>query len=456
MQNKGYSSDAVIKRGYAIYDAWQEKKISSRKIVSLVGLAVSAMKRKKTKSATVEALSYLFALDLRVKEKYNSFLRCLFFYFSWRREVGALMRLRTAFHFSKDTDVRTAIEVELQRLRKRIDQEATEDEDKDANGGKQNGKIVDETVAKKENQQEKSAEEKNEEIPEGEELEEDAEKNADKPTEQIPEDQQAEEIDEKEQSASEPVVREKEAQVKQTEKHQKEESNVLDDESGARTDKPKEANAYNNAVDSPPLYEWTQSDKSSADKHSFIDEVFMNNMLRQRGRLIGQTPSDDIKQDRETEHAENLATNDKEKNGKVDKDDFLYDQMMKGNKKFTTQDTQNTSEAKAEQKTEQKIEQKQEPTQKNENTETSKQASHHSREPIHVDITDHRENEVRRSIGENMSEESLKAFYIAQAEAAREQLKISNEELGINAPVYIIGRPDAPQQVQPHEVQNTK
>ena len=48
MDNEKITGDAVIKRGYDIYDEWLEKKPSSRKIVDSVNSAVRAVKENKT------------------------------------------------------------------------------------------------------------------------------------------------------------------------------------------------------------------------------------------------------------------------------------------------------------------------------------------------------------------------------------------------------------------------
>ena len=71
-ENEKYTANGVIERGYQIYDEWKAKKYKSRKIVSSVSLAVSAMNAKNAIGARIEALSYLFALDLRIKERYKN------------------------------------------------------------------------------------------------------------------------------------------------------------------------------------------------------------------------------------------------------------------------------------------------------------------------------------------------------------------------------------------------
>ena len=110
---KGYTGDAVIARGYAAYDEWRAKKLSSRNIVTCVMRAVSAIEQKKAKTASIEALACLFALDMRIKEKYSTLLHRLFLYFPWRREARALRLLKGAFHISDNIKDVHAYGVEL-------------------------------------------------------------------------------------------------------------------------------------------------------------------------------------------------------------------------------------------------------------------------------------------------------------------------------------------------------
>ena len=74
--NQQFDANAVIERGYAIYDEWSNHKLSSRKIVSYVERNVALVSSKKTNNAYIEALSTLFALEMRVKERYNSLFKC--------------------------------------------------------------------------------------------------------------------------------------------------------------------------------------------------------------------------------------------------------------------------------------------------------------------------------------------------------------------------------------------
>ena len=118
---KEYTSDSVIERGYKIYDEWISFGFSSKKIVAFVDRAVAFAQAEGSPFSYVQALSYLFALDMRIKEKYNKFWKCLLFYFSWRREANALRRYKNTLHIAESADFRMAIEVEIQRLREKLE-----------------------------------------------------------------------------------------------------------------------------------------------------------------------------------------------------------------------------------------------------------------------------------------------------------------------------------------------
>ena len=64
------------------------------------------------------------------------------------------------------------------------------------------------------------------------------------------------------------------------------------------------------------------------------------------------------------------------------------------------------------------------------------------RVPLQVNITLDQENEMRREVSSSMSAEAIQAIYESQAEALREQLTIASAELGMDAPVEIVGRPE--------------
>ena len=174
-----YVGNSIIERGYDIYDEWIDNGFSSHEILSYVDRITAALQSKKTTDAYAEALSYLFALDIRISEKYSSFLRRIFSYFSWRREVRALNALKGALNVPISvSDIRTAIEVALKKLRENINAEEVDEEDDETHGGKRNAKAEEEAVAAEEKEEEKAAEENAEEITEAEETEEISEEKA--------------------------------------------------------------------------------------------------------------------------------------------------------------------------------------------------------------------------------------------------------------------------------------
>ena len=78
-----HSANDIIERAYDILDEWNSKKISSRRIVSRIKGALAEAKKKGDKSEIIriELIAYLYALDMRIKEKYTNILRCIFSYF---------------------------------------------------------------------------------------------------------------------------------------------------------------------------------------------------------------------------------------------------------------------------------------------------------------------------------------------------------------------------------------
>ena len=77
-----YTDNSVIERGLEIHDEWTRNGDSSRKIVSVVERMIASVQAQKTGAAYIDALSCLFALDIRMKEKYHTLWQCIFSYFS--------------------------------------------------------------------------------------------------------------------------------------------------------------------------------------------------------------------------------------------------------------------------------------------------------------------------------------------------------------------------------------
>ena len=94
-----YNGNNVIDRGYAIYDEWSERNATSKMIVASVETSVRAMSENKTMSKCAEALAYLFALDMRIRERYNTILKRIFLYFF----------ITTSFHSKKSKNYSSSL-----------------------------------------------------------------------------------------------------------------------------------------------------------------------------------------------------------------------------------------------------------------------------------------------------------------------------------------------------------
>ena len=459
--HKKYTADSVIKHGYSIYDEWKEDKISSREIVSRVENVISAIKQNKRRSASLDALATLFALDLRIHEKYNNIIRCIFSYFSWRRETRVFKLLKNSLLIPESAkDIRSAIEVKLQLLREKIETDEAEDGDDETHGGRRNGKAKEDVVTQ-EKKQEQSPEEKAEEAVDEAEAKDASEKEANDAQEQTPSEEpikteaelkQVEEnfVEEREIS----VVDQKTEVQKETHNKYKVENNVPDNISEPSTDRNKETITYNEAVDSPPL-PWEGSRDKSAEKRSFIDEVIIDNMVKGKEDFIHHNPLDDIAQNKEENRPQDMATRQGEETNRDDKDAYLYDELMANNKEEIQQTEKREPVQKPEKVSEIKTEQTKESIGQKEKVETVKQEFKPLREMIQVDLTERQENDLREEICRNMSVEAILAIKAAQENAMREQVNITELD-GMDAPVEKTGRHKPVQIQQPTAVANRK
>lgn len=133
-------SDAVIKRGRDIYEKWVAEKFTSRRIVEFVACAASD-----ARNDSAEAVSCLFALYTRIKNRYASSFSRIAFYFSLRREMHALKRLERALKLGDSApSLREVLEIDLKTLAERIRIEnIIDDVDDTAHGGKHTEKSGD-------------------------------------------------------------------------------------------------------------------------------------------------------------------------------------------------------------------------------------------------------------------------------------------------------------------------
>lgn len=479
-----YTGNGVIECGYRIYDEWKEKKYSSQKIVGIVEGAVASARAKGAKLKYVEALSCLFALDMRIKEKYNNLVTCLLSYFSWRRETRALKLLKGALHIPEDAeDIRTAIEVELKKLRERIESEE-DDGDDETHGGKRNGKADEDAATAEEKGQEEAAENDPDEISDIEEAkegEETVEETADEVSEQSQTEEQTENVDDKQNSAENAENSAEETAKEDTQENIeentefKEENNGPEEKSEPSTDRTKEDQAYNGAIDTPPAYEEGKSEsKNSSEGEWTLEDDLWYDMQRRKAEEAGQKQSEEVKQDdKSRDQSRETNANQKEDSKGEEKDALLYDRTAVGNgKDGDAPKTEGTPDAKVEQPKGKAQEQPKEQTQgqaqeqpeekvdeaiqNEQNIEEIKRKFENLRVPLHVELDLNVDNETRNLINENITENSIMDQIKWQTDVAREQLAIAYAELGFDEPVEIVGMPEPEQISQPSISHNRK
>ena len=462
LQKEEYTVNRVIERGYEIYDAWEIQKSSSRSITAHVNQIVSVIAQSKAKAASPDVLALLFALDVRIKKKYHSLWKCIFSYFSWRRETQAFKRLKGTFSFADaQEDIRTLLEIEIQKLQENIEPEEEDDYDDQTHGGKHNGKAEEEPTVAEESGEEQTVEDRPEELLNEEREQETAEEKTEGVSEQILAEEAVEELSEELGNQTEsnntptedPELESDEntEQIHQEEiREPKEENNGFDQESEPNTDKTQETKTYNDAVDVAPQNEQKQSE-TKAEQTSFIDEVIMDNMVKGKKDFISHNPLEDVKENREAINRSDDALKTQE-NKDARMDDHLHDEMMAKMQSDATQQTQQVPQS----KTEQTKEPIKNDVHASENKEPAKNDDHHIpkikeeqkglREPIQVDITEAQENDLRGEMNHQLNMEQINAIIEGQKEAMREQLNIASDEfLGITDPVKSIEKNDSVQ-----------
>lgn len=438
-RNEKYNGNAVLVRGYEIYDEWKSNKLNSRKLVAHVERAVALMHANGNRRAHIEALSYLFALDMRIKERYGTILRCLFLYFSWRREVRTLKWLSGELHISHNmTDIRAVIELELQKIREGFNGDELDGEDDEARGGKQNGK-VDEEIANNNARQDELAEHAPEQAADTKEIQEAAHEEANDPSDNTPTEENVVETEDFGEPKESIEVMQEDAEnaksdgkekVQESKQDQiKEENNEPETNSEPITDKAKETKAYNDAVDSPPLYEEVTVNDKKEEKLSFIDEVIIDNMVKGKEDFVTHNPLEDLKPERDAHQAIETKTQQDEKI----KDSNLKDDLSQTDKGSEQSDKQVKNDEKA-----------------SESVSKGNNNPEDARVQIQIDMTAGAENEMIGNLNDSLTEEMAQYLKAAMEIEAREQLKIASEEFGIDAPVEIVGKTDLAELQQTH------
>ena len=276
-QNEILGGDTVVAHGQDIYSEWGEKGLSSREIVAFTERVMASLRPKGSKAAHLEALSCLYALDTRIKTRYSNLLRCLFSFFSWRREKRALRHLQAQLGIAGGhADVCTLIELVLQKLIKENEGDNIEDDDDETRGGKQNQKAEESARSTEEKDADQPSEKATEEGT-GKECEATEENDEEILTGEDQKDQTekieeegiaAEEID---QEAEHTHHEEKEDFVQEEHNETKEESNGPEQEAESIENTSKAVDQASGAIDLPPIVEEGVVEEKEAEKLSFID-----------------------------------------------------------------------------------------------------------------------------------------------------------------------------------------
>ena len=336
MQEERYTGNAVIARGYAIYDEWKNKKYSSRRIVNSVQTAVASASAKKAPRLIVEALALLFALDLRIKERYDNLLKCLIFYFAWRRESDALKRFKGILSLPEGKDMREIIEIELERLRMILDTDKDDPTDKKARGGRVSefpGYELGDTArdqisetALNENANGGIDKEKDEEEAEEAEIVEGSEETKNKVIRENAE-INLEIVETKKKKIDNAPIGEMVEIAQDLVYEYKTENNGFDEKPKPSQDKNLNSNGFEGAINTPPYFEETV--KTATDEApDFIDEVIMDNMIKGETDIIAHNPLEDTKRDVAFNQSNIANTAQTDKNGEESKDAHLYDKMV--------------------------------------------------------------------------------------------------------------------------------
>ena len=415
----------VIERGYEIYDEWVKHRYSSRKIVRFTERVVASLQAQRASAVCFEALSCLFALDIRIQKKYNCFLKCIFSYFSWRRETCALKKLKRCFSIpNRNQNIPAAIEVELQRWSQNLEVEKHSDEDDTIRGGNSSEKN-EALAASAKKEQSQATNHSRDAFLDIEETKESASQKADEILESAYRDGSVEKI--KTQSNTEGVSRE-------------DISTSGQEKSERNSDTLKKTKTYNNGIASPMLYEHKMTDNAK----SLMNEVIMDNAGKSKVDVAERNPPEDAKPVWETSPGEDVS-NEKSKN--IDNDAYLYDEMLTNDRGDAAQQIKKIIEAESVEI---------DVSAQNGKVAANKQEDEDLRVPIQVDITLDQENEIRKEINRSMSVEAIQAIYESQAEAMREQLTIASAEFGIDAPVEIVGKQKTTKIEHPGAVSNRK
>lgn len=425
-------ANSVIERGYNIYDEWNNKKYNSRQIVNSVQLATASLRVQKSASARIQALAYLFALDMRIKYRYKNILVFIFSYFAWRRETELLKWLKGMLNVQHIKDAHDAIEIVLKGIQDNIDISKSDDIDRQTHGGK-SVEALDETYkAAKEQQYEKPSDTSEKNFVTEEMTEEYSEslisEKTDENTPEVTKEQAEEHYNDVETSEKTEKASASEEKINPQTKiknknnnnnNNKAENNLFDEKSNDNTDKKDkkvkidENNGYIDVINAPP-----RKKKADTEKMSFIDEMILDNMIRGKTdifgyRSIGDTSQDHIQKDINKAEAPQIEKN------KDDKDAYLYDEMIKSIKNDDSKEEMPTTKA-------------------NPNVKEIKSEGN-NRFQIKVEESISMENDFRRSVNDQFTDKMVVFHKSLMENALKKELTVLSKEFGIKVPVKIIG-----------------
>lgn len=404
-----YIANSVIDGGYKIYDKWKNKKYSSRGIVRSVYLAASLANVDKGREARLDALSHLFALDLRIKERYKTILRLIIFFFAYRRETNALKWLMDQLNLSAyNGDIRSLIEIELERIRKILETEELDGKDNKKRGGKtiaaseekdaRTDASWDEldikTTDNKKIQIKKSEKKEDDESSLESEYEIHSEENK-KREEHIAPSKQANNLNASPKVENVTVNQEKSFKavtVNQEKINTKKENNILGYESESIADKESKKQEIDGYVDVFPIPNEKKEEKSK-EKVSFIDEIILDHLANGIPYFVDNANLNDegrVKCDA-SQNADSKNIEAEEARKKTEA--YLYDKMVIGMK--------------------------------------NEQSSQETRESIKVNIPKNdKENEIRGVVSEMLSEKNILVIKEAKEADARHYIDKYCQEYG--------------------------
>lgn len=136
-QKKRYYN-LVLGKANEIYASWQTNGIKSKRLVAQANEYAFDNRLKELATYRFQVLAFTVALEIRLKKRYGTFFRRLFYFFAYLRERAVLKILKRVFGFYSNADIREMIGIEVENIIVLLTQEQ--------NRGKIGGGIRAETV----------------------------------------------------------------------------------------------------------------------------------------------------------------------------------------------------------------------------------------------------------------------------------------------------------------------